>query len=112
MVLSHWPHVAQQQQVRQVVAELVRQHVASVKAPFNSREISYMADFRSRQSTSTKSLTVTEVAIAGGHIVYRDTNFVIFTSTNLIRPIQYLMLWHLLTFYLALMLAASRAAAW
>jgi len=34
MVLSHWPHVAEQvqQQVQQLVAELVEQHVASVKA--------------------------------------------------------------------------------
>jgi len=35
MVLSHWPHVAEQvpQQVAELVAELVEQHVASVKAP-------------------------------------------------------------------------------
>jgi len=34
MVLSHWPHVAEQvqQQLQQLVAELVEQHVASVKA--------------------------------------------------------------------------------
>ena len=34
IVLSHWPHVAQQveQQVQQLVAQLVEQHVASVKA--------------------------------------------------------------------------------
>jgi len=30
MVLSHWPHVAEQ--VAELVAELVEQHVASVKA--------------------------------------------------------------------------------
>jgi len=35
MVLSHWPHVGEQvqQQLQQLVAELVEQHVASVKAP-------------------------------------------------------------------------------
>jgi len=35
MVLSHWPHVAEQvqQQLQQLVDELVEQHVASVKAP-------------------------------------------------------------------------------
>jgi len=35
MVLSHWPHVAEQvqQQVAELVAELVEQHMASVKAP-------------------------------------------------------------------------------
>jgi len=35
MVLSHWPHVAEQvpQQVAELVAELAEQHVASVKAP-------------------------------------------------------------------------------
>jgi len=34
IVLSHWPHVAEQvqQQVQQLVAQLVEQHVASVKA--------------------------------------------------------------------------------
>jgi len=35
MVLSHWPHVAKQvqRQLQQLVAELVEQHVASVKTP-------------------------------------------------------------------------------
>jgi len=34
MVLSHWPHIAEQvpQQFAELVAELVEQHVASVKA--------------------------------------------------------------------------------
>ena len=36
MVLSHWPHVAEQ--VEQQVAELVEQHVASVKALLINRE--------------------------------------------------------------------------
>ena len=42
IVLSHWPHVAQQvqQQVRQLVAELVPQHVASVKAPLDNADLS------------------------------------------------------------------------
>ena len=40
MVLSHWPHVAEQvqQQLQQLVAELVEQHVASVKAPLDVRK--------------------------------------------------------------------------
>jgi len=38
MVLSHWHHVAEQvqQQLQQLVAELVEQHVASAKAPLRA----------------------------------------------------------------------------
>ena len=64
MVLSHWPHVAEQvqQQLQQLVAELAEQHVASVKASLcNVNEVILKAGFSGLQSVKNNHHDLLEI---------------------------------------------------